>query len=71
MTEPGVVSHKSDYIRHPGESRGPGTRTEFLNPFHTLDTGLRRYDGFSNIKKGWTHYTSEGMVDFRVVGMKP
>jgi len=72
-----VVSHKSDYIRHPGESRGPGTRrhpgesrgpgskTGLLNPFLTLDTGFRRYDGldsrydgFSNVKKRWNHYTS-------------
>ena len=29
-----------------------------MNPFLTLDTGWRRYDGFSNVKKSWNHCTS-------------
>ncbi len=31
--------------RHPGESRGPGSKAGSKKPFQTLDAGLRRHDG--------------------------
>ncbi len=34
-----------DNGRPPGGSRGPGSIADFKRPFHSLDTGLRRYDG--------------------------
>ena len=51
VSAPSVVSHKSLYLRHPGESRGPGSKTGFKKPFDTLDTGVRRYDGIVIVKK--------------------
>ena len=46
-----VVFHKSLYVRHPGESRGPEPKT-------LLDSGFRRNDGKPNVKKCWLHHTN-------------
>ncbi len=52
------MSRKSFYICHPDESRGPDI---------FLDSGFRRNDGESNVKKRWNHYTrivKKGAVPF-------
>ncbi len=40
-----LIGVSSGFARHPGESRGPGSKTVFKKPSQTLDTGFRRYDG--------------------------